>query len=60
MRLLYLEDNKLYKVYKIRNDSVGYPHFLIYVNNVWLWVTGKNIRPLNWKNRIKYLFKNHK
>ena len=57
MRLLYLEDNKIHKVYKIRNDSVGYPHFLIYVNNVWLWVTGKNIRPLNWKNRIKHLCK---
>jgi hypothetical protein len=60
MRLLYLEDNKIHKVYKVRNDSVGYPHFLIYVNNVWLWVTGKNIQPLNWKNRIKYLFKKHK
>ena len=60
MRLLYLEDNKIHKVYKVRNDSVGYPHFLIYVNNVWLWVTGKTMRPVNWKNRIKYLCKLYK
>lgn len=60
MRLLYLKDNKIHKVYKVRNDSVGYPHFLIYVKNVWLWVTGKDIQPVNWKNRIKCVFKKHK
>jgi len=58
MRLLYLEDNKIHKVYKIRHDSVGYPHFLIYVDNMWVWVNGKNIRPVNWKNRIKSFKKN--
>lgn len=56
MKFLYTEDNKIHKVYKIRNDSVGYPHFLIFVDNAWLWTTGKKIKPLSWKNKIKYLF----
>lgn len=40
------EKQKIYKVYAIRDDSKGYPHFLIYDNSQWLYVSAKHFRPL--------------
>lgn len=58
MKLLCLKDNKIHKVYKVRNDSVGYPHFLIFMDNAWFWLNGKHIKPLTLKDKIKHFFKN--
>lgn len=33
------------KVYSIRNDNNGYPHFLIYYDNCWLWASAKYFKP---------------
>ena len=36
----------IYKVYSIRNDTkTGYPQFLIYKNNQWLWRSAKYFKP---------------
>lgn len=36
-----------YTVYAVRDDSNGYPHFLIYDNDAWLWISAKHFRPKN-------------
>ena len=33
------------KVYAIRNDKNGYPHFLIYEDNQWKWKSAKHFTP---------------
>lgn len=36
----------IYTVYDVRNDSNGYPHFLIYVrDNQWLYISAKHFLP---------------
>ena len=35
-----------FKVYKIRNDAKGYPHFLIYKDNQWKWISAKFFQPM--------------
>lgn len=39
------EDNKRYKVFDIRYDRSGYPHFLIYKDGQWLCRSAKYFRP---------------
>lgn len=46
---LYIKDKdtgKVYAVYSIRNDKNGYPHFLIYDREQWLWRSAKYYAPL--------------
>lgn len=38
-------DNK-YMVYSIRNDKTGFPHFLIYTENQWKYVSAKHYIPV--------------
>ena len=34
-----------YKVYDIKYDKNGYPHFLIYKNKQWIIISAKNFEP---------------
>lgn len=38
--------NKFYKIWSIRNDKTGFPHFLIYDKNQWKWQSAKYFRPI--------------
>ena len=31
--------------YAMRTDKNGYPHFLFYINNVWVWLSAKYFKP---------------
>ena len=35
-----------YTVYDVRNDKNGYPHFLIYKDNEWKYVSAKHFVPV--------------
>lgn len=35
------------KVYKVRDDKNGYPHFLIYENGEWKYMSAKYFAPNN-------------
>lgn len=39
------KDNKEYLVFHIRNDKNGYPTFLIYKDNQWIWKSAKYFKP---------------
>lgn len=41
------ETNKVFCVYDVRNDSVGYPNFLIYDVKQWVWRSAKHFFPKN-------------
>lgn len=45
---LYLvyENRDKVKIYDIMNDNHGYPTFLIYRNNQWLWRSAKFFKPV--------------
>ena len=32
-------------VFDVRNDSNGYPHFLVYEKGSWVWVSAKHFKP---------------
>lgn len=34
------------EVFNVKNDKNGYPHFLIYFDNQWKWVSAKYCEPL--------------
>ena len=38
---------KIYKVISIRNDKNGFPHFLIYEKNSWIWKSAKYFELIN-------------
>lgn len=38
-------NGKSYKIWAIRNDSTGFPHFLIYDKNQWKWQSAKHFKP---------------
>lgn len=40
-------NSKWYKIYSIRNDKTGFPHFLIYDENQWKWQSAKHFKPIN-------------
>ena len=31
--------------YAMRTDKNGYPHFLFYINNAWVWLSAKYFKP---------------
>ena len=35
------------EVYSIRDDNNGYPTFLIYKEDQWLWISAKHFRPIS-------------
>lgn len=35
------------KVFAIRDDNNGYPHFLIYENGAWKYVSAKHFEPVD-------------
>lgn len=37
--------NRIFDVYNVRNDKTGYPHFLIYKINAWVYVSAKHFKP---------------
>ena len=37
---------KKFVVFKVKNDSNGYPHFLIFEDNQWKWVSAKHFIPV--------------
>lgn len=37
--------NIIREVYDVRNDNCGYPHFLIYENGEWKYVSAKHFVP---------------
>lgn len=39
-------NGKQYKIWSIRNDRKGFPHFLIYDNNQWKWQSAKHFKPI--------------
>lgn len=39
-------NGKNYKIWAIRNDSTGFPHFLIYDENQWKWQSAKHFKPI--------------
>lgn len=39
-------NGKSYKIWSIRNDKKGFPHFLIYDNNQWKWQSAKHFKPI--------------
>ena len=40
-----LPTNEHYAVYSVDTDTNGYPRFLIYHNNQWLWKSAKHFSP---------------
>lgn len=47
------DNGDILSVYSVRNDNKGYPQFLIYQNNQWLWVSAKKFRPIE-KHKHKH------
>lgn len=39
-------DNDIYTVYNVRDDKTGYPHFLIYINRQWRYISAKHFMPV--------------
>lgn len=50
IKLLYKykrnDKSELVTIYDIRPDKNGYPHFLIYYDNQWMYVSAKNFSPV--------------
>ena len=45
MFVLHKKTEKIFKVYKIKNNKNGYPTFLIYDENQWKWLSAKHFKP---------------
>ena len=39
------QNDNVFSVYDVKNDSSGYPHFLIYDKKQWRWVSAKIFQP---------------
>lgn len=44
--------NRVFDVYAIRDDKTGYPHFLIYKVNAWVYVSAKHFIPYKSKEML--------
>ena len=44
------------KVYNVRDDKNGYPHFLIYENGEWKYVSAKHFVPAEYKGDENYQY----
>jgi len=42
---VFNKDGKEYLVFQVKNDKAGYPHFLIYKDNQWIWKSAKCFKP---------------
>lgn len=40
-KVIRKEDGRAFVVYSVRNDKVGYPHFLMWEDNQWKWQSAK-------------------
>lgn len=38
--------DKVYTVYGVRTDKVGYPQFLVYFDNQWQYMSAKYFKPI--------------
>lgn len=38
--------SNFYTVYNVRDDKTGYPHFLIYINRQWRYMSAKHFMPV--------------
>ena len=45
MLVVHKKTEKIFKVYKIKNNKNGYPNFLIYDENQWKWLSAKHFKP---------------
>lgn len=45
IKVVNKNDQKEYEVFHIRNDKTGYPHFLIYINKQWKYISAKHCVP---------------
>lgn len=45
MIVIHKKTGKIFEVYEIKNDSCGYPTFLIYKDNQWKWMPAKHFKP---------------
>jgi hypothetical protein len=45
-KVKFKENEKEYKVFNVKNDTKGYPHFLIYEDRQWLWKSAKHFTPV--------------
>lgn len=43
--VIYKKTGEKYDVYSIVNNSNGYPHFLIYIDNQWKWISARHFVP---------------
>jgi len=46
MKVIEKETEMIIEVYGIEQDSCGYPKFLIYSNNQWMWRSAKHYAPI--------------
>lgn len=44
--------NRVFDVYAVRDDKTGYPHFLIYKVNAWVYVSAKHFIPYKSKEML--------
>ena len=49
------KDKKIFEVYSVKNNKVGYPNFLIYEDNQWKWKSAKLFHPINEWNAKRLL-----
>lgn len=42
---VFKNSDEVVTIYDIRNDSCGYPMFLIYQDNQWIWKSAKHFKP---------------
>ena len=45
-KLIFREINEEVIIYNVRNDNCGFPMFLIYIKDVWVWKSAKYFKPL--------------
>lgn len=45
IKVVNKNDQKEYEVFHIRNDKTGYPQFLIFQNNQWIYKSAKLFIP---------------
>ena len=46
MQVVEKKSEKIIEIYGVEQDSCGYPKFLIYQNNQWIWRSAKHYTPI--------------
>lgn len=44
-KAVYKIDSKEYEIYHVQMNNTGYPHFLIYRNGQWKYISAKHFVP---------------